>query len=180
MIHVGMAGGRDFYSVERRGHRDGYFTVDVDGVILGDERCKGGDGEGKGCEDGEVAPGDGDAKRRERDNGFGERNENSESDGYEGVDRVREGDLREMDAEERKDIQGRQKDGNCKEKWVWEGCPEVLETSVDIDDVCRRWRVALPVCLSRNLPHSPFLSFLPPISLLQPLSSHKLPPQTPS
>jgi hypothetical protein len=38
MIHVGMAGGRDFYSVERRGHRDGYMMTDVDGVVLGDEK----------------------------------------------------------------------------------------------------------------------------------------------
>jgi pyroglutamyl-peptidase len=83
MIHVGMAGGRDFYSVERRGHRDGYFMEDVDGLVLGDERGRYGDGE--------------------------------------------------------------------EEKWVWAGCPEELETSVDIDDVWRRWRGALPVCLSRPL-----------------------------
>jgi pyroglutamyl-peptidase len=81
MIHVGMAGGRDFYSVERRGHRDGYVMGDVDGVVLGDER-------------------------RQR------------------VDR---------------------EEGNGGEKWVWEGCPEELETCVDLDDVWRRWRVALPV-----------------------------------
>jgi pyroglutamyl-peptidase len=76
MIHVGMAAGRDFYSVERRGHRDGYMMEDVDGVVLGDER-------------------------------------------------------------------GRYKDGE--EKWVWEGCPAELETGVDLDDVWRRWRGALPV-----------------------------------
>jgi pyroglutamyl-peptidase len=71
MVHVGMAGGRDFYSVERRGHRDGYAMGDVDGVVLGDER------------------------------------------GTEG--------------------------------WVWEGCPVELESGVDVDDVWRRWRRALPV-----------------------------------
>lgn len=38
MIHVGMASGRKFYSVERRGHRDGYNMGDVDGVVLGDEK----------------------------------------------------------------------------------------------------------------------------------------------
>jgi pyroglutamyl-peptidase len=81
MIHMGMAGGRDFYSVERRGHRDGYFMADVDGLVLGDERGRYGRGE--------------------------------------------------------------------EEKWVWAGCPEELETSVDIDDVWRRWRGALPVCLSQ-------------------------------
>jgi pyroglutamyl-peptidase len=34
MVHIGMAGGRDFYSVERRGHRDGYRMQDVDGKLL--------------------------------------------------------------------------------------------------------------------------------------------------
>jgi pyroglutamyl-peptidase len=32
-----MASGRRFYSVERRGHRDGYNMPDVDGLFLGDE-----------------------------------------------------------------------------------------------------------------------------------------------
>lgn len=31
-----MASGRRFYSVERRGHRDGYFNKDVDGEFLMD------------------------------------------------------------------------------------------------------------------------------------------------
>lgn len=31
-----MAAGRDFYSVERRGHRDGYDLRDVDGRLLSD------------------------------------------------------------------------------------------------------------------------------------------------
>lgn len=47
-----MAGGRDFYSVERRGHRDGYVIGDVDGVVLGDERGRYEDGNGR---DGEEA-----------------------------------------------------------------------------------------------------------------------------
>ena len=67
--------------MERRGHRDGYVMGDVDGVVLGDERRRYGDG----------------------------------------------------------------KEGDDGEKWVWEGCPEELETCVDLDDVWRRWRVALPV-----------------------------------
>lgn len=37
MIHVGMASGRSFYSIERRAHRTGYVMGDVDGVVLGDE-----------------------------------------------------------------------------------------------------------------------------------------------
>jgi hypothetical protein len=35
-IHIGMAGPRLFYSLERRGHRDGYVMQDVDGEFLGD------------------------------------------------------------------------------------------------------------------------------------------------
>lgn len=76
-VHIGMASGRRFYSVERRGHRDGYNALDVDGNLLRD-----------------------DWRRRE------------------------EGD-----------------------KWIWHGLPEELLTSVAIDDVWRRWRNALPVCL---------------------------------
>jgi hypothetical protein len=33
-IHVGMAGPRAYYSIERRGHRDGYVMPDVDGRFL--------------------------------------------------------------------------------------------------------------------------------------------------
>ena len=36
MIHIGMATSRKFYSVERRGHRDGYEMRDVDGELLSD------------------------------------------------------------------------------------------------------------------------------------------------
>ncbi|RDL29920.1 Pyroglutamyl peptidase type [Venustampulla echinocandica] len=35
-VHIGMASGRKFYSLERRGHRDGYVMKDVDGELLGD------------------------------------------------------------------------------------------------------------------------------------------------
>lgn len=81
-----MAGGRDFYSVERCGHRDGYVMADVDGLVLGDEKSRNEDGE----------------------------------------------------------------------EWVWEGCPEVLETGVDVDDVWRRWRSALPVSFES------FTYYIPP------------------
>lgn len=37
-IHLGMAGPQLVYSIERRGHRDGYGARDVDGKLLGDER----------------------------------------------------------------------------------------------------------------------------------------------
>lgn len=37
MLHIGMASGRRFYSIERRGHRQGYRMGDVDGIVLGDE-----------------------------------------------------------------------------------------------------------------------------------------------
>lgn len=41
MIHIGMASGRKFYSVERRGHRDGYYMKDVNEELLADvERRK--------------------------------------------------------------------------------------------------------------------------------------------
>ncbi|KAK3941499.1 putative pyroglutamyl peptidase type I [Diplogelasinospora grovesii] len=36
-IHIGMAGPRPFYCIERRGHRDGYALKDVDGEFLGDQ-----------------------------------------------------------------------------------------------------------------------------------------------
>ncbi|XXG98733.1 NADH-dependent flavin oxidoreductase [Hypoxylon texense] len=38
VVHVGMAGPQHVYSVERRGHRDGYDKQDVDGQLLGDEQ----------------------------------------------------------------------------------------------------------------------------------------------
>lgn len=36
-IHIGMAGPAMAYSVERRGHRDGYALKDVDGELLKDQ-----------------------------------------------------------------------------------------------------------------------------------------------
>jgi pyroglutamyl-peptidase len=78
-VHIGMASGRRFYSVERRGHRDGYGMEDVDNELLGDHA--------------------------------------------------------------RRNIEG--------EDWVWHGLPEKLLSAVDIDDVWRRWRIAMPVRLLR-------------------------------
>jgi hypothetical protein len=40
MVHIGMASGRKYYSVERRGHRDGYVMRDVDDELLGDTEKK--------------------------------------------------------------------------------------------------------------------------------------------
>lgn len=74
MIHIGMASGRKFYSVERRGHRDGYVMKDVDEQFLGDV--------------------------------------------------------------ERRKLEG--------EDWVWYGLPEEILSNVNVDDVWRRWRTALP------------------------------------
>ncbi|KAF4989020.1 hypothetical protein FDECE_14843 [Fusarium decemcellulare] len=37
VIHIGMAGPRPFYCIERRGHRDGYKHADVDGEIPDEE-----------------------------------------------------------------------------------------------------------------------------------------------
>ncbi|KAL4726023.1 hypothetical protein ACLX1H_006699 [Fusarium chlamydosporum] len=37
VIHIGMAGPRPFYSIERRGHRDGYKHPDVDGEMVDSE-----------------------------------------------------------------------------------------------------------------------------------------------
>ncbi|KAK0108543.1 hypothetical protein ONS95_003344 [Cadophora gregata] len=73
-IHIGMASGRKFYSVERRGHRDGYNMKDVDHELLGDA--------------------------------------------------------------ERRRLEG--------EKWIWHDMPEELLSAVDVDDVWKRWRAALP------------------------------------
>lgn len=74
-IHIGMASGRSFYSVERRGHRDGYNMKDVDHQLLEDD------------------------ERRKREG----------------------------------------------EDWVWSGMPEELLSSVDVDDVWKRWRAAMPM-----------------------------------
>jgi len=71
MVHIGMATGRRFYSVERRGHRDGYKMKDVNGQFL-----------------------------------------------------------EELDRQEK--------------HWTWAGMPDELQSSCDIDDTWRRWRVALP------------------------------------
>jgi pyroglutamyl-peptidase len=50
-VHVGMAGEKACYAVERRGHRGCYNMRDVDGVVLGDESKKTGGGGWvwKGC-----------------------------------------------------------------------------------------------------------------------------------
>ncbi|CAM1506587.1 Fc.00g062280.m01.CDS01 [Cosmosporella sp. VM-42] len=39
-IHIGMAGPRPFYCIERKGHRDGYRFADVDGEKLDEEAEK--------------------------------------------------------------------------------------------------------------------------------------------
>lgn len=80
-IHMGLAAGREFYSVERRGHRDGYSMKDVDDKLLDDNA------------------------RREHE----------------------------------------------KENWIWDGVPAELLTSCDIDDVWKRWRVAMPVCVTPHV-----------------------------
>lgn len=36
-LHIGMAGPRPFYQIERRGHRRGYNSKDVDGELLEDD-----------------------------------------------------------------------------------------------------------------------------------------------
>jgi pyroglutamyl-peptidase len=74
MIHIGMASGRKYYSVERRGHRDGYIMKDVDQEFLGDA--------------------------------------------------------------ERRKLEGKD--------WIWYGLPEEIQSDTDIDDIWRRWKIALP------------------------------------
>jgi len=74
MVHIGMATGRKYYSVERRGHRDGYKMKDVDEELLGDE--------------------------------------------------------------ERRQVEA--------ENWIWEGLPEEILSDTNVDDIWKRWRVALP------------------------------------
>ncbi|KAK2050329.1 hypothetical protein LZ31DRAFT_537764 [Colletotrichum somersetense] len=46
VVHIGMAGPRLFYSVERRGHRDGYTFPDVDGRRLEDDERRREEGDG--------------------------------------------------------------------------------------------------------------------------------------
>ena len=76
-IHIGMAGPRPYYQIERRGHRQGYKSKDVDGETLADE-----------------------------------------DEGGHGND------------------------------WVWYGCPDELETELDMADVLGRWQALSPVSLS--------------------------------
>ena len=38
VVHIGMAGPRLFYALERQGHRDGYNMKDVDGELLRDDK----------------------------------------------------------------------------------------------------------------------------------------------
>lgn len=45
MVHIGMASGRNYYSVERRGHRDGYAMKDVDNELLEDDERRAREGE---------------------------------------------------------------------------------------------------------------------------------------
>ncbi|KAI2635181.1 putative pyroglutamyl peptidase type I [Xylaria nigripes] len=44
-VHIGMAGPQLVYSIERRGHRDGYGSKDVDGALLEDEKRHAEEGE---------------------------------------------------------------------------------------------------------------------------------------
>ncbi|KAB5580869.1 putative pyroglutamyl peptidase type I [Coniochaeta sp. 2T2.1] len=44
-IHIGMAGPRPMYQLERRGHRDGYCMKDVDGQLLNDQARHAAEGE---------------------------------------------------------------------------------------------------------------------------------------
>lgn len=89
-LHIGMAGPRPFYQIERKGHRQGYKSKDVDGEKLADE-----------------------------------------DEGGHGND------------------------------WVWYGCPDELETELDMVDVLGRWQAFSPVYFSPSfLP-----SFLPSLPL---------------
>lgn len=36
------------------------------------------------------------------------------------------------------------------DEWIWYGLPEILVSDADVDDVWRRWRIALPVRLLRH------------------------------
>lgn len=69
VVHIGMAGPRPFYQIERKGHRQGYESGDVDGEKLEDER-----------------------------------------------------------------------EGGHGEDWIWYGCPEELETDLDLPDILARWQ----------------------------------------
>lgn len=106
MIHIGMASGRKWYSVERRGHRDGYVLKDVDGEICEDEARKGKEVNGEKYK---AVPGNTEEKRTE-----------GEKLG-----------VQDLEVE--------------KEKWIWEGLPKEIETDIDVDEVWKRWRIALPV-----------------------------------
>ena len=93
-LHIGMAGPRPMYQIERRGHRRGYLSKDVDGERLEDE-----------------------------------------DEGARGND------------------------------WVWHGCPDELESELDVEDVLARWEGYSPV--SAPPPSPPATFFLLSISRCQ-------------
>lgn len=131
MIHIGMATGRKWYSIERKGHRDGYVLKDVDGEICEDQLL-----EGHSIQE---APKEGEQKSAEEDNGDAQ-----------------------AVLKEEKEENDETKADSSKEKWIWEGLPSEIETSIDVDDVWKRWRISLPVRFS-------------PLSFLFPISSLSLP-----
>lgn len=103
VLHIGMAGPRPFYQVERRAHRTGYRSKDVDGCLP----------------DGEPTARSG-PRRAEEESGLV---------WYGGAERTEQ--LR--DGEDDTATEG-------KKEWLWHGCPEELESDLDIADVLGRWR----------------------------------------
>lgn len=185
MIHIGMASGRKWYSIERRAHRDGYVMKDVDGEILEDdggvrhepkqetrtkpvvqERAGGvivaggrgreivsADGGGKplgsittsedgiGRHEGAV-----DSTKTEIQKDLsepvnvGSRNEVNTATGAKAQSLFTDDPSQKDKAPDAIEV------GNLKEPWIWEGLPKEILTDIDVDDVWKRWRIALPVC----------------------------------
>jgi pyroglutamyl-peptidase len=50
--------------------------------------------------------------------------------------------MKDVDNQLLGDFERRKEEGK---DWIWDGLPEELLSSVDVDDVWKRWRVALPV-----------------------------------
>lgn len=215
MIHIGMASGRRYYSIERRGHRQGYKMKDVDGEILED------DGGRKHSKNGQHVKEVVDKQDHASDskvllsagvqpsthgtgveswiNNVGKSGDsiqevirNEETKNIKPQNSAHEAEDTKMDASDAsekndtrqktpKEVQTSQAEtrqpdapseawmrqkaryqsqrtstpianpwhdatdvGELTEKWIWEGLPKEIETDLNIDDVWKRWRLALP------------------------------------
>lgn len=200
MIHIGMASGRRYYSIERKAHREGYLMKDVDGKVLEDDG-------GKKHQSKEEASRLQSAKE---EHWLGKttspeeppsENHNNGVEGWirnvgQGGDSIQEvirqkvtedvtpgaqsgpkpqisltaqdgstaaGTRQQTPREIKADItqphahtpseflrvanprSDSVEVGTLNEEWIWKGLPREIASDIDVDDVWKRWRYALPV-----------------------------------